>query len=151
MRQVKNAFTLIELMTVLLFLAAFAYIAVIRVPTALLDNYKSGTFAKKLITDMRLARSMAITDAAGNNTGFVVVMLGSQPYRNYEIRNDANDAVVSSFSIDPKISCTGGSNFHFGPLGNLVSGSGTQLNISAAGKTSTITIVAATGSIKCEN
>jgi len=75
-------------------------------------------------------------------------MTGSAPYTAYEIKNLDTEATVDSHTIDSAVSCTGGSAFDFGPLGNLLAGSDTQLTVSASGKTLTITITTATGMIK---
>ncbi|MHC4529091.1 MAG: hypothetical protein ACYS29_14535, partial [Planctomycetota bacterium] len=67
----------------------------------------------------------------------------------YEIENLDGGTVVESESLDLEVSCGGGSTFEFGPLGNLSDSSDTQLAVSAEGKEFTITIVRATGGVKC--
>jgi len=76
-------------------------------------------------------------------------MTGSSPYSGYQILNRDTSEVVDSYSIDSEISCTGGSSFKFGPLGNLLTGSDTQVTVSADGKTFVIIVTAATGMVKC--
>ena len=145
----KTAFTLAEMLIAVLFLGIFAYVAVPRMQTSILDRYKSESAAQKIVTDLRLVRNLAITEAANNTAGFALQMAGTSPYSGYTIVNLANNQTVATHTIDAKISCSGGALFKFGPMGNLLAGSDTQLVVSAAGKTSSIGITAATGSVQC--
>lgn len=145
----KRAFTIAEMLIVTLFLGILALVAVPRMQSGLLDRFKNETLARKIATDLRMARNMAITDAARNTAGFAVQMVGASPYRSYNIVNLGTGQVISSQTIKNNISCSGGSLFKFGPLGNLLTGSSSQLLIAGGGKTSTISIVAATGTVEC--
>jgi prepilin-type N-terminal cleavage/methylation domain-containing protein len=149
MKSERCAFTLIELLITVLLLGVLAFVAIPRMQSSILSRFKSETLAQKIVTDLRLARNFAITDAAHNTSGFAVQMTGASPYRSYNIINLATGEVVSSHTIDNNVSCSGGSLFKFGPMGNLIAGSGTQLLVEAAGKTFTIDIVAATGTVQC--
>jgi hypothetical protein len=75
-------------------------------------------------------------------------MTGS-PYSGFEIVNLATSDVNETGSIDPQVSCTGANDFRFGPLGNRLVDSD-SLTVSAGGKTYTITVVSATGMVKCQ-
>jgi prepilin-type N-terminal cleavage/methylation domain-containing protein len=143
----RRAFSLVELIIVVAILGVMAFIAVPRLHASLAIFYKAGTFSQKFMTDLRLTRSTAISSGATNSAGFALQMTGSSPYTGYCIKNLLTNAVTATYSIDPQIRCTGGMNFKFGPLGNLLSGSDTQLTMTAAGKTTIITVVAATGTI----
>jgi Tfp pilus assembly protein FimT len=145
----KTAFTLAEMLIAVLFLGIFAYVAVPRMQTSIIELYKGKSAAQKIVTDLRLVRNLAITEAAGNSAGFALQMAGASPYSGYTIVNLANGQTVAAHSIDAKVSCSGGSLFKFGPMGNLLAGSDTQLVVSAAGKNSTIGITAATGAVQC--
>ncbi len=145
----RGAFSLVELIIVVLILGALAFMAVPRLQFAALFKKQAHTVAKKIVTDLRRTRMLAISSAAGNPSGFKLRMVGSSPYGSYEIVDNATGQVVDSHTIDSKISCTGTSEFSFGPLGNLISTGGTTLSVSAEGKTFTITVVTATGTIKC--
>ncbi len=131
------------------FIGIFAVIAMPRLNFAIISRQKADSFARKIVTDLRLTRRLAISDAATNTAGFALNMTGSVPYTGYEIENLDTAATVDSHTIDSAVSCSGGSAFNFGPLGNLLTGSDTQLTVSASGKTFTITITTATGMIKC--
>jgi Tfp pilus assembly protein FimT len=145
----RAAYSLVELVIIVVFLGIIAAIAVPRLNFSAISKQRADTVAWKIITDLRRTRSLAISNAANNTTGFALNMTGSAPYSGYEIQNLDTSATVDSHTIDTEISCTGGDQFQFGPLGNLKAGSDNQLNVSASGKTFTISITAATGIAKC--
>lgn len=145
----RKAYSLIELIIVVAIIAAIALVAVPRLQYAAVHRQKAQTVAHKIVTDLRRTRSLAILHAADNNDGFALNMVGSAPYTSYRIVNLHDSSVVDSHTIDSAISCTGGAQFKFGPLGNLKDESGTQLIVSAQGKICTVTVTAATGMIKC--
>ena len=145
----KRAFSLIELILIVLFIGIFAAIAVPRLNFSVTSKHKADAIARKIVTDLRRTRRLAISDAADNAAGFALNMIGSPPYTGYEMKNLDTGATTDSHTIDSGISCTGGDRFEFGPLGNLSDGSDTQLTVSASGKTFAITITAATGMVKC--
>ena len=149
MARQKGAFTLVELILIVLFVGILAFIVVPRMNLSAISKQKADTTARKIITDLRRTHRLAISDAANNTAGFALKMTGSSPYTGYEIENLDTAETLDSYTIDSAITCTGGSEFNFGPLGNLLTGSDTQLSVSASGKTFTITITSATGMIKC--
>ena len=143
----KKAFTLVEALIVVLFMGIMAYIAVPKLQFALVRKQKADTIAKKIATDLRLTRRVAVANAASNVSGYALNMTGSSPYSAYEVVNLSTSEVLESDTIDSEASCTGGSNFQFGPLGNLLTGSDTQLTVSAEGKIFTIDVVVGTGAV----
>ena len=149
MAKKRQSYSLTELIIIVMFVGIFAAIAVPRLNFALISKHKAETTAKKIVTDLRRTRRMAISDAAENTEGFKLGMSGSAPYTEYEIENEDTGETVDSHTIDSAVTCTGGDEFIFGPLGNLLAGSDTQLTVSAEGKNFTITITPATGMIKC--
>ena len=146
-----EAYSLVELIVIVVIVGVLAIMAVPRLRYATLYRKQADTVAKKIVTDLRRTRRLAISDAANNTDGFALNMTGAGPYTGYEIEDLSTSTIITNgtFSIDSAISCTGGANFQFGPLGNLKAGSDTQLTVSAEGKTFTITIIPATGTIKC--
>jgi Tfp pilus assembly protein FimT len=149
MAEKRTAYSLVELVIVVVFLGVIAAIAVPRLNFSSISGQKADTIAWKIVTDLRRTRSLAISNAANNTAGFALNMTGTAPYSGYEIQNLDTSATVDSHSIDSNIYCTGSSLFKFGPLGNLLTGSGNQLVVSASGKTFTITLTTATGTVKC--
>ena len=146
----QNAHTLVEMILVVIFVGILAAIALPRINFAIIRKQKADTLASKIVTDLRRIRRLAITDAANNTSGYQINMTGGPPFTGYEIVNlDPPSAVLETHTIDSDVSCTGGAIFKFGPLGNLLAGSGTQLDISAEGRSFTITLIASTGTIKC--
>jgi Tfp pilus assembly protein FimT len=140
----RTAFTLIEAIVIVMVLGAMAFIAVPRLNFAALYRKQADTVARKIATDLRRARTLAITDAANNPTGYTLRITGST----YQIIDDSNSATVDTQTIDSHISCGGGTEFRFGPLGNLRTGS-SPLTVSAEGRTYTITVISATGIVQC--
>jgi len=147
----REAHSLIELIIFVLFLGILAAISVPKMTFFIISKQKAETFANQIVTDLRRTRRLAISDAATNTEGYEVNMTGVGPYTGYEIVNLKTSTTITNgtFSIDSDISCDGGDNFQFGPLGNLKTGSSTQLTVTAGGKTFTITITSATGMVKC--
>lgn len=144
------AFSYVEMIIVVVFLGIVAAIAVPKLNFSVTSKQQAESTAWKIVTDLRRTRMLSISSAAANRTGFAVNITGSSPYTGYEIRNLDTSEIVDSFTIETNISCTGGTSFQFGPLGNLLAGSDNQLVISASGKTCTISITPATGMIKCQ-
>jgi len=120
-----------------------------RLNWAIISKHKAETTAKKIVTDLRRVRGLAISDATNNIQGFSLRLIGPGPYTGYEIVNLDTGATVDSHTIDHEVTVVGDAGeFEFGPLGNLTS-SYTQITVSAEGKTFTITIIRATGTVKC--
>ncbi|MBE3143442.1 MAG: hypothetical protein IMZ61_05890 [Planctomycetes bacterium] len=140
----RTAYSLAEMIVVVLILGALAFIAVPRLNFAALHHKQAHTIAKKIVTDLRRTRTLAITRAATNQTGYTLSISGS----NYQIIDDSNSVTVDSQTIDSHITCGGGTVFSFGPLGNLRAGA-TPITVSSEGRTYTITIISATGIVQC--
>jgi Tfp pilus assembly protein FimT len=147
MNRKTNAHTLIELIVIIAMLGALAFIAIPRLRFSAIYRKQADTDARKIVTDLRRARQLAISDAATNTSGFALNRTGS----NFQIVNLSNGTTVpnSTFSTNPKVTCSGGTAFQFGPLGNLKAGSDYQLTVSAQGKNFTISITPATGMVQC--
>ena len=147
MARQKTAFTLVEIILAVLFLGIMAVIAIPRLSHSASSKQKADCLAKKIVTDLRRTRGLAISNAAVNTAGFKLVMVGS-PYTSYRIVDANSSEIVDSHTIDSAVTCTGDEEFEFGPLGNLLSESD-QLVISAGEKEFTIDITSATGMVKC--
>jgi Tfp pilus assembly protein FimT len=147
----RTAYSLAEMIVVVMIIGALAFIAIPRLNFTALHHKQANAIAKKIATDLRRTRTLAISKAVNNPVGYRLQMVGSSPYTSYQII-DANSGatVVDTLTIDSSVSCTGGSLFKFGPLGNLLSGSSaTPITVSSEGETYTITIITATGIVQC--
>ncbi len=151
MKHKQTAFSFVELIIVVMLLSIFAVMAVPRFNYAIISRQRADTVARKIVTDLRLTRRLAISDAANNTQGYELKMVAPVPYHSYEIENVDTKATVASHTIDSSVTLGNptGIRYIYGPLGNLSAGSATQMTVSAEGKTFTITINSATGSIKC--
>jgi Tfp pilus assembly protein FimT len=146
----RNGFSIVETIMVVVFIGILAAITVPKLNLAVISRYKAEVTAKKIVTDFRRVRGLAISNAVSNTQGFSLRLLGPGPYTGYEIVNLDTAATVDSHTIDQDVTVTGTANeFDFGPLGNLMS-TYTQITVSAEGKTFTINIIRATGIIKCD-
>jgi Tfp pilus assembly protein FimT len=146
MTKKTNAHTLIELIVIITILGALAFIAIPRFRLGAIYRKQADTVARKIVTDFRRARQLAISNAATDPNGYAVSRSGLT----YQIV-DGNGTPITNgtFTIDSKISCSGGTNFRFGPLGNLTAYDSNQLTVSAEGRNFVIGITPATGMIKC--
>ena len=145
----RTGFSLVEAILVVLFIGVFSAIAIPKFNQAVISKYKSEVAAKNIVTCLRRARGLAISNAATNTDGFSLNLTGSDPYTGYEIVNLKTSEILDSHTFDSKVTVTGtASDFDFGPLGNLTS-TYTQITVSAEGKSFTITIIPATGIVKC--
>jgi len=147
----KRAVTLVEMMVVVAIVGAFVFIAI---PS--LNNFfavyhqQANAVARQIVTDLRWTRTLAITNAVSHPAGYSLQMVGSSPYTSYQVVDVNSGTAVASLTIGSPVSCTGGSIFTFGPLGNLLTGSSTTpITVSYQSKTYTITIISATGIAKC--
>ena len=147
--KLNKGYTLAELVIVVVFVSALAMIAVPRINLSTTTAKGAQALAKKIVTDLRRTRRLAISDAASNTSGYRIQMNGPDPYTDYDIVNLNTSATVDSHTIDSDISCTNGATFSFGPMGNLLVGSDTQLDIAGGDDSFTITITSATGMVKC--
>jgi type II secretory pathway pseudopilin PulG len=145
----NKAFTLAELILVVFLLGIMAFVAVPRLQFATLRRMQADTVAGGLAADLRLARALAVDHSATNVVGFGLSMTGAEPYSGYDIINLDTDEIIESYTIAPEIQCTGGSDFRFGPLGNLLSGSDNQIVVSAEGRSFTINVISGTGTVQC--
>lgn len=147
MQKSRAAFSLVELVLIVAIIGVIAIIAVPRFGGDALNLLSATTTAREIASDMRLARSLAISKASTNSQGYAVRMTGSSPYSGYQIVNLMTDETVSTKTVLAAVSCTGDAEFRFGPLGNLATGSGTALSVSGDGKQYALTLTAATGSV----
>ena len=150
----RKGYSLAELVVVVAIMAVMAAVAIPRFSQTVVRRKKAEVTAYKVMTDLRLTRSMAIRDAATNNQGYELDMTGSSPYSGYTIENcDTHEVVAThTFGTGATVTCAGVKKFVYLPLGNLKGDeSGTRITVTAAGTTYTLTLdaVSATGTVKC--
>lgn len=150
MRRTSAGISYIELLFVLLLLGILAAVAAPRFQMGAVGRQTVKTLARQITADLRYTRQLALTHAAGNPQGFELVMDGSGTYTGYSIRNRQSGAVIQTYPISPDIQCTGGGTFSFGPLGNLLGGSATDLQAAAGEESYSITVISATGTVLCQ-
>ncbi len=149
MKKPLAAFSLVEMLILVIFVGALAMISVPRINLGIIDKKKADTASRKLLTDLRRARRLAISDAAVNADGYALTLKGSGPYKGYDIVNRKTSQVVDSHAFDPGIVCTAdGKTYSFHPNGSLTS-SGSKIRLTSRGKTFALTLVPATGMVKC--
>ncbi len=153
MDKLHKAYSLVELIIVVLFIGILAAITVPRIDFAIVSKQKVDTAAQKIVTDLRRTRTLAISDAANNTQGFALRLTGGGPYNQYLIRDRSKAIVIDTHEIDSSITCTAnGTRFVFGPMGNQdisLPDTGTSITLSAQGRSFTITVIPATGMVKC--
>lgn len=150
MRNDHGGFCLAELILVVLILGILTAVAVPRLNMAVIGEQKSDAAARRIAADLRHTRQLALSRAAENPAGFGLFMEGAEPYEGYEIRDLSTSRTLCRYSIDKTVLCRGGQAFRFGPLGNLLEGSDTQLTFSSGDRTERLNIIPATGSVQCE-
>jgi general secretion pathway protein G len=144
----RKAFTLAELVIVVLIIGVMAYVAVPRMDFSIITSSRAQTNAQKIAAAIRETRSLAIANAATNSQGFTLNMTGSGSYTGYQIVNLATSDVNETGSTAQGVSCTGANDFKFGPLGNRLTDTD-SLTVSAGGKTFSVSVISATGMVKC--
>ena len=144
-----TAYSLVELLIVVAILSTLAFVAVPRLQFGAIRQRKAEVAALDVVAALRRTRSLAILNAATNQTGFALQIQRAGGNTSYQITDLSNSSVVDSHSLDSEVTCTGGQSFQFGPLGTLKQGSDSALSVSAGGRTCAITIVAGTGLVKC--
>jgi len=135
---------------VVMIMGILAAIAVPRLQYTAVYQRQAEAAARKLVTDLRRTRSLAILNAADNTVGYALNLTGTSPYSAYEIENsDTHDVLdTHSFNSHVTVTCSQGNTFKFTGLGSLQLGGDSVITVSADGKSFTITPVAATGNFQ---
>jgi type II secretory pathway pseudopilin PulG len=140
----RNAHTLTELVVVVMILGIMAGIAIPRLQFGAVRKKKLEAASLKVVADLRRCRSMALRDAATNTKGFELKFSGDD----YVLDDLDSHDTIDSIDVDDSISVSADAKYDFGPLGNLTKG-GTDITLSADGKSYSISLVAATGAVLC--
>ena len=145
----KRAYTLVELLIMVVILAATVLVAVPKLQIGALKGKRADTVAGKIVTMLERTRSLAIAEAATNNQGFTLRMTGGASFDRCIIRRLDTFGQVDSYDFPSDVGVSGGSTFDFEPLGNLTTDSDTEIIVVGGAKTFTIKITPATGMIRC--
>jgi len=137
------------MVVVVLIRAILVTLAVPRLPFGVISGRRAEMAAWKIVTVLRRARSLAISHAATNPDGFALNIKQTGKTTTYEIMDCGSKSVVDSQAIDSNVNLSGRMKFEFGPLGTLKEKNAPFLNVSVADKTFTISVIPATGMVKC--
>ncbi|HBG28666.1 MAG: hypothetical protein A2Y10_11990 [Planctomycetes bacterium GWF2_41_51] len=149
MKKNAKAFTLAEMLIVVLIISAFTFIAVPRMGMATIFRGKSEIAANQIASAIRLCRTLAIDNAAVNKQGYSLNMTGSGQYSGFQIVNLQTNQIVKSETIPTSVSCKGTGNFRFNPLGSRTDGNGI-LMVTGGGKNYKLSVISSTGMVRCE-
>ena len=145
----QKAYTLAEMIVVVLVLATMAVLAAPRLPFGFVRQRQAEMTAWKIVTDLRRTRSQAILEAASNPDGFTLNIDRAGGSITYEIVNCGNGEVIDSHALESGVDLSGRMRFEFNPLGTLKETDDPTLQVSATGQTFTITVIPATGMVRC--
>jgi MSHA pilin protein MshC len=146
----NRGYTVAELLVVVLIIGVLAAVGVPRLQFGLRDRSQGSVTARKIVTDLRRTRSLAILHAATNPQGFALQVHRQGRRTAYDLVDLSNSRVVDSHALDSSVVCAGEASFQFGPLGALKDGSDTSLELSAGSSTFELTVTPATGTVRCE-
>ena len=145
----QRAYTLAELVVAILLIVVLTGVAVPRLQFGLKRRKEAEASAWKIVMGLRRARSLAILHAATNTDGFAFNIRQTGESTAYEIVDRGSENTVDSQTIDPSVELSGTMTFEFGPLGTLTETSAPSLDVSAVDRTLTISVIPATGMVKC--
>jgi prepilin-type N-terminal cleavage/methylation domain-containing protein len=136
---VRAGFTLVELILAVAVLAILVSIAIPRIGWDTMGKVQAETAARQFSNYLKLARSLAITHASSNSSGYKLVLAG--PYTSYSVINVKTlETVKGPIEIPEGVTCSGASEFHFTPLGQLQGGSTLTLQFLKLGDTTIVSV-----------
>lgn len=143
-----TAFTLVELLLVVVFLGILTAIAVPRFNMASVHTQMDKALACKLTADLRKTRMIAVADAADNSSGYKLQINTHTP-KSYQIINLKTGQILETHSVDGRISFSGTTQFSFTPLGALNPAANVQLTMTGENKSWLFEVYGSTGSVQC--
>ena len=136
---VREGFTLTELILTVALLAILVSIAIPRIGWDTIGKVQAETSARRFSDYLKLARSLAITHASSNSSGYKVVLSG--PLTSYSVINaGTSEAVKGPIDIPEGMTCRGNREFHFTPLGRLQGGRTLTLQFTKVDDTTVVTV-----------
>jgi prepilin-type N-terminal cleavage/methylation domain-containing protein len=142
MKRIPNThgtgFTLVELIMVIALLAILASVTIPRISWGLIGKAQAKTSAREFSDYLKLARSLAITHASTNSSGYKVLLSGS--LTTYSLIDAATlQTIKEPVDIPQSVICSGDDEFHFTPLGQLQGGGTLTVHFTNAGDTKVVT------------
>ncbi len=144
-----RAYTLVELLVVVMIAGILAAVAIPRLQFGYVHRSTTEAAAWKVVTDLRRARHLAITNAATKPDGYGLTIETTEGQSSYDIIDLGTSNVVDSHTLDSNITHSGQQSFQFNSLGALKDGSDSSVMLSSTDKTFTISVIPATGAVKC--
>ena len=140
-----------ELIMVVAVLAILTAIAIPRMGWGTMGGVQAETTAREFSSYLKLARSLAISNAGSNSDGYKVEIHTAQEY--FRIKNEATNTIVKGpITIPEGVTADAPSSFYvfqFTPLGKLESGTTKTVQFTKSGKTVVVTVTAI-GRITCQ-
>jgi prepilin-type N-terminal cleavage/methylation domain-containing protein len=135
-----KGFTLIELILVVAIVAILASIVVPRAGWDTMGKIQAKTAGQQFSEYLKLAKSLAITHASSNGSGYRVVLSASQPYT-YSLIDAATSGVIKGpIALPAGVSHSGDRTYQFTPLGNLSVSRTLSVTFSKTSDTSIVTV-----------
>ncbi len=141
--------TLAELLVIVLIIGVLTSIAIPRLQFGTKDRKQAEVEARKIVTDLRRTRSLAILHAATHPAGFALEIHHQSNTTRCEILDLDNSEVVASQTLPAGVHCEGTSRLAFNGLGALTDPAEASLTVSASDATFEITVVPGTGTVRC--
>lgn len=147
--RLPGGYTLTELLVIVLIVGVLTSVAVPRLPFGALSGKPIEVEARKIVTDLRRTRSLAILHAVTHPNGFALEIRHRAKSTSCNIIDLDGSTVVDSRTLPAGIRCNGAARFSFGGLGALKEPGGAPLEVSASGRTFEITVAPSTGAVRC--
>ncbi len=138
--EIRTGFTLIELALTVVLLAILVSIVIPRVGWDTMGKVQAETAARQFSDYLKLARSLAITHASSNSSGYKVVLSPSQPYTYSLINADTSDAVKGPIALPEGVDRSGDRTYRFTPLGNLSVSHTLEVEFSKSDEVAVVTV-----------
>jgi len=145
----QKAYTLAELIVAVLLITVLTGVAVPRLQFGFTHRKEAEATARKIVIDLRRARSLAILNAATNSDGFALCLRNGDEGATYDTVDLSDQSIVDSHAVGSGIDLSGQMRFEFDSLGALKNTKPSSLSVAASGKTFAISVIPATGMVKC--
>jgi Tfp pilus assembly protein FimT len=140
----RSGFTLVEAMVIIAVIGIITAISLPRFDVPLTTRLRVENEARRIQSDLRLARRLAIT----NNDDYILrAYASSNEYKIFKGSVATGNQVGETRVVPWQIAVSGDNRFTFESLGNAASTSGTSLSLTSGSYQYDITITIATGRV----